>query len=83
MKIIVAFYVTWYGLAHLYAYCYVGKNSTDAFAAFADCLYESNWMTLPLELRRAYPLMIAHAQRPLCYHGFNVVILNLELFTQV
>lgn len=76
-------YVTVYGMLHLYAYCYVGKKSTDFFLAFADCLYESNWMALPLELRRSFPLMISHAHRPLHYHGFHVAILNLELFSKV
>lgn len=72
-----------YGLAHLYAYCYVGKHSTDYYLAYADYLYESNWMYLPLELRCSFPFMIAHAQQPLRYHGFHVAILDFDLFTKV
>lgn len=77
------FYAFLYGLAQLYAYCYVGKYSTDNFLAFADCLYESNWMALPSTLRGSFPLMIAHAQRPLYYHGFHMIILDLKLFLTV
>lgn len=72
-----------YGLAQLYGYCYVGKYSTDYFLAYADRLYESNWMRLPIELRRTFPFMIAHAQIPLYYHGSHMVVLSLELFLKV
>lgn len=76
-------YVFVYGFVHLYAYCYVGKNSTDCYLAFGDYLYESNWMALPSELQKIFTFMIAHAQIPIFYHGFYVVILDLELFTRV
>lgn len=72
-----------YGLPLLYAYCYVGKHSTDCYLAFADYLYQSNWMILPVELRRTFIFMIAHAQRPVYYHGYHVAILNFELFAKV
>lgn len=72
-----------YGLAHLYAYCYVGRHSTDYYLAYADYLYESNWMYLSIELQKTFILMIANAQRPLRYHGFHVAVLDFELFTKV
>lgn len=72
-----------YGFAHLYAYCYVGKYSTDYYVAFADCLYELNWMDLSIELERTVIVMIAHAQKPLYYHGSHITILDLVLFTKV
>lgn len=74
-----------YWTGHLYAYCYVGKYSTDYFLAFADCIvYESNWINInSLKLKKSLPMMIAHAQIPLYYHGFHMVNLNLELFLKV
>lgn len=71
------------GTSNMYLYCFYGKYTTHYYAAFADCLYESNWMTLPVELQRLFVVMIAYAQRPLDYRGFGFVTLNLELFTKV
>lgn len=71
------------GLAELYAYCYIGKHSSDYYLAFGDCLYESNWMSLPNDMQKTFILMIAHSQIPIYYHGYGVVILDLNLFTRV
>lgn len=67
----------------LFLYCYYGERSTENYAAFGDCLYESNWMNLPKDLQKDFVLMIAHAQKELYYHGNKVVNLNLELFLKV
>lgn len=72
-----------YSLSNLYIYCYCGISSTDSYASYADRLYESNWMALPIDLQRPFALMIVHGQKKLSYHGCNIVDLNLELFTKV
>lgn len=72
-----------FGVLKLYIYCYYGKCATDNYAAFAHCLYEMNWMILPIDLQKSLILLIAHAQKPISYHGYNIVDLNLNTFTRV
>lgn len=69
--------------ANLYLYCYYGNRSTNDFAQMAQLLYESNWNQHPVELQKFFKMMIANAQRPLFYHGFHLVQLNLETFLKV
>lgn len=67
----------------LFWYCYFGKIATDSFEAMSDCLYESDWPSLPIELQKYFIIMIANAQRKVHYHGFGIVKLDLEAFTKV
>lgn len=71
------------GLSNLFVYCYLGKMVTDHFLAYADYVYNTNWQKLPVNLRKFIILMIQNAQRPLYYHGFHVMRLDLETFTKV
>lgn len=57
--------------------------ATDNFEKMADCLYESNWPDLPIHLQKYFILMIENTQRPIFYHGFNMIKLNLETFGKV
>lgn len=68
---------------NLFLYCYYGKHATDSYAAFSDCLFECDWMMLPIDLQKCFVPMIRSAQKPLSYHGYNMVDLNLKLFGQV
>lgn len=67
----------------LFIYCYYGKIATDSYGGIADALYQANWQDLPIEYQKYFIIMIANAQRPLYYHGFNVVVLDLGTFTTV
>lgn len=67
----------------LYLYCYYGKYATDSYASYANCLYNSNWIILPLNFQKLFVVMIGHAQQPLFYHGYGMVELNLETFARV
>lgn len=69
--------------ANLYLYCYYGNRSTNDYAKMANYLYTSNWYQLPIELQKYFKMMIANAQRPLFYHGFRIVQLNLETYLKV
>lgn len=72
-----------FGMLNLFLYCYFGKRSTDYYTSFADHLYDSNWIVLPADLQNMYVLIIAHAQKPLLYHGCGIAYLNLEIFGKV
>lgn len=64
-------------------YCFFGRMATEQFSQMADCLFQSDWPNLPIQLQKYYILMIDNAQLPLCYHGFGMTIMNLETFTKV
>lgn len=70
-------------LSKSFLYCYFGKCATDFYAEFANCLYESNWMTLHYDIQKYFILMIGNGQKLLYYSGFDMVNLNLELFCRV
>lgn len=69
--------------ANLFVYCYFGMLATKSYMDMSDSMYESNWYKLPIQLQTYIILMIENMQRPLYYHGFGMVILDLETFTKV
>lgn len=80
--VLMLFAVTISGMT-LFLYCYYGKYATDCQAAFALAAYESDWIDLSIELQRYFILIISNAQKPLSYHGYGIVDLNLETFAKV
>lgn len=71
------------GLLNIFLYCYFGKLATESFEEMSNSLYESNWYKLPIKQQKYILLMMVNAKRPLYYHGFGIVILNLETFCNV
>lgn len=67
----------------VYVYCYFGKISTDCFQQLVNCIYEANWLEQRPSLRKTLILIMTNAQRPLYYHGFGFIIMNMGTFTQV
>lgn len=67
----------------LFLFCFFGKLSTDIFYNMTDCLYESKWNELPIELQKFYVIIIGVGQRSHFYHGFGMIYLKLETFTRV
>lgn len=49
----------------------------------SDCLYESNWQALSVNLQKYIQLMIQNSQKSVFYHGFGMVKLDLMTFTKV
>lgn len=70
-------------MLNLFLYCFFGRMATESFEQMAICLYQANWPVLPNHLQKYFLLMIANAQRPLYYHGFGMVAMNLQTFTKV
>lgn len=66
-----------------FLFCFFGKMATDCYINMSDSLFQSNWYILPIELQKCFIVMIGFGQRPIYYHGFNVMILDLETFTAV
>lgn len=53
------------------------------FEKMADCFYDCNWIELPIGVQKHIVTMIIMAQKPIFYHGYGLVTMNLETFTTV
>lgn len=82
-ELVVLFVAIIVGVSNMFLYCFFGKLSTDSFMKMCQCLFESNWFKIQVDLQKYFILMIADAQKPLYYHGFHMAILNLETFAAV
>lgn len=74
---------TWAGISPLFVYCYFGKQATSSYEQMGNCLYNLNWIDLPIKLQKNLIVMIANMQKPIHYHGFKFAILDLKTFIQV
>lgn len=71
-------------MGNLYIYCRFAKDATDSYLRYGDEAYKLNWVDIPDEdLKKTILLIIQNAQRPLNYHGYNFIYLNLETFYKV
>lgn len=71
------------GTGSLYLFCYFGKLATESFENMSNCIYNTSWQQFDIELKKYVIVMIENAQKSLYFHGYGVLILNLETFTQV
>lgn len=49
----------------------------------SDCLFETDWFDVRVDLQKYYIMIIENTQRPIFYHGFHLVTLDLGTFTRV
>lgn len=66
-----------------FLYCYFGQLATESYANVGQRLFESDWQRLPVNLQKYLLLMIQNMQKPLCYKGFGVIVLDLQTFIGV
>lgn len=82
-----SFYIVLVGIfvssSNMFVCCFFGKLATESFENMPDCLYNSNWYMRPVKYQKYFYFIIENMQIPLFYHGFNIAVLNLELFTKV
>lgn len=57
------------GMSNLFIYCYFGEMATEYFKRMSNCLYQSEWEALPVELQKYFVVMIANTQIPMFYSG--------------
>lgn len=70
-------------MSNLFLYCFFGKVATESYEQISDCMFQANWVTLPVKYQKYFILMIGNSHRPFYFHGFKFAILNLETFTKV
>lgn len=71
------------GLLNLYVYCYYGKMATVELEAYADHIYNTQWYRKRLNIQKSYIVIIQYTQRPVFYHGFDIIDLNMETFSKL
>lgn len=71
------------GISNLFIYCYYGQMATEYFRRMSNCLYQSKWEALPVDLQKYFVVLIGNTQKPIHYHGFRIAVLNLETFLTV
>lgn len=71
------------GTGSLYLFCYFGKLATESFENISNCIDNASWQHFDIELKKYVIFMIKNAQRSLHFHGYVMLVLNLETFTYV
>lgn len=71
------------GMANPVLYSFYGTLAIRSYEQMADRVYDIDWHDLPIELQKYFILIIQNVQKPIHYHGFGVVILNMETFCTV
>lgn len=71
------------GMSTLLLYCYYGKLATDSYEKTPSLVFEMDWYKQSYKVQQYLILMIANMQKPIYYHGFEVVKLDLETFVTV
>lgn len=70
------------GISNLFISCFFGKLATESYSKMTDYLLDTNWYEYPSNLQKYLVVMVANTQRPIVYHGFKIVILDLGSFTK-
>lgn len=76
-------FVLLFNLLSLFVYCYHGDKSSECLEEIADLFYGFEWYTQNIKVRKMVVMLIANAQRPRHFHGFGVILLTLDTFTNV
>lgn len=70
-------------LSYFWLNCYCGEFITNIFLKYADCLYKSQWYSLPVPLEKYWTIVMPNMQRTVFYDGLGMVRLNLNTFANV
>lgn len=57
--------------------------ASESHKKISDCVYDMTWYKVNTQLQKYFLLMIANMQKPLFYHGFEIVDLDLRTFIRV
>lgn len=83
MGIIIGVFGIIMSTGNIFLYCFVGSLTTSIFWGNADIAYESLWYKLPIDLQKYLLLLLVDAQRPIIFHGFGIINLDLIFFMKV
>lgn len=71
------------GLITVSIACELGQRLDDAFIKIDFTIDQIDWYSLPIEIKRMLPMVIANAQRPVLLECFGNVACTREVFKNV
>lgn len=80
VSVVIAFAI---GMINALVYCYFGEMAIGSHEKMHDSVFDLKWYQLPIAIQKYLILMAGNMQRPLHYHGFGILDLNLKTFNQV
>lgn len=70
-------------LLNVFPYCFYGQMITECFAKMSDCLFDLKWQKFSPKFQKNIGVMLMYTQKPTYFHGFEVLVLNLNTFLGV
>lgn len=67
----------------LYLFCHFGDQVTQRFEDVSEAVYQLSWYSLPLELQKHLPTVIAMSQKRVFVRGFADTRSTREVFRKV
>ena len=72
-----------WSFAFMYLFCEFGERVSNGFDELNDAIYQSDWYTLPLHIKRMLPTVILAAQQPIGIRIFGSIRCSRETFKKV
>lgn len=82
-SIVYSIFCVFCALAWPFQFCFFANIVTDRIQCIGDTVYELDWYNYPPKMQRLFVVMIARSQRPVQFHGCNIVSCTLEMFWKV
>lgn len=71
------------GYVTTFIFCYFGEKITTAFANIHDSMYQCDWSSFPIKIRKYMPTMLIIANQPVCMKGFANFNCTLTTYQKV
>lgn len=81
--IIIFVFLIFWSMVAIFVICELGQRLTNTFDSFNDTLYQSNWYSFPIEIRRTFTIVLTNAQKPVIVQGYASTFCVREYFRLV
>lgn len=63
--------------------CIAATMATTASLSTAEVIYESDWYTFPMQLRKHLPFMMSRSQLEISFNGYGIIGCDLTKLVKV
>lgn len=63
--------------------CVIGSMITSKIAEVGEVAYNAQWSRYPHSIQKCIMPIVKHSQQTIDFHGYHIVICNLEVFMKV
>lgn len=74
---------TWCSLTIMYFFCYIAEDVCNKFEEIGNSIYQLNWFHYPPSVQKSLLIIIRQTQRPIRFHGYNVIFCDMPTFAKV